>query len=422
MIADGLVFSLAAETAERAKEVQPSRNEEAAPQIDDKVKAVVTRLGEFFKTIQALQVSMKVGVKTVMPDAQEAMDYSAEVTIARPNKFLLAIKGPETQQITSDGKQLYTYAKDRNVFVQEDAPENFADEETGLDESAMQLGPIFDLMTADPAGKLLNGVSKAVLGKPEVLDGVEYERLLITQDDVEFDMLVSTGEKPTIRRLSFDPMRAFRASLSEEMREEYKSASIAVRMDFEKWVIDPKLPEATFTFTVPEGAKRVETLSEDEDAAATELIGKPAPEFVLALLDGGKAELAKHKGKEVVILDFWATWCGPCRALLPKVVAAAESLKARGVVLYAVNIEESPEEIREFLKETNLRAPVALDVESKVATRYMVTGIPQTVIIDKEGVVRVVHIGAEPNLGETLVRQVEAILAGKDPAEPKPAN
>jgi thiol-disulfide isomerase/thioredoxin len=148
------------------------------------------------------------------------------------------------------------------------------------------------------------------------------------------------------------------------------------------------------------------------------LLGKEAPEFSLELLDGSKANLSENKGK-IVILDFWATWCGPCRRGLPIVASVAEKYKDKGVVFYAVNQGEATEDIKKFLKDSKLTCPVALDTEDEVGELYGVRGIPHTVIIDKEGTVQVVHVGFSPDLKESLERDIESLLAGKKLAVPK---
>ncbi|MHC4404486.1 MAG: TlpA family protein disulfide reductase [Planctomycetota bacterium] len=149
------------------------------------------------------------------------------------------------------------------------------------------------------------------------------------------------------------------------------------------------------------------------------LLGKPAPTFSLALLEGGQMDLEKHRGNDVVILDFWATWCPPCRAGLPAVAATAEKFQDRNVVFYAVNLTdddrgETPEKVRAFLDEMGLSIQVAMDNGAKVASTFNVAGIPQTVIVGKDGTVQVVHVGFSPDLEQTLTDELTALLEGKD--------
>ncbi len=144
------------------------------------------------------------------------------------------------------------------------------------------------------------------------------------------------------------------------------------------------------------------------------LLGKPAPPIDLKLLGGGKLDLASLKGKKIVILDFWATWCGPCVQAMPIIDQVAAKFKDQGVELYAVNLQEMPDDIKAFLEETKLEVPVALDTDGEVAGAYLAEAIPQTVIVGKDGTVQVVTIGLLPNLEASLTKNLESLIAGKD--------
>lgn len=147
------------------------------------------------------------------------------------------------------------------------------------------------------------------------------------------------------------------------------------------------------------------------------LEGTQAPAFTLPLLDGGTADLSAHKGKEIVILDFWATWCGPCRMAMPIMDEVAREYADKGVRLYAVNQQENPETIRAFLKEMNLSCTVALDDMGRTSDAYGADGIPHTVIIDKEGRIQSVHLGYVPGIKAQITKELDALLAGKSLVE-----
>ena len=153
------------------------------------------------------------------------------------------------------------------------------------------------------------------------------------------------------------------------------------------------------------------------------MVGKPAPDFTLDLLGQGKKtfHLADMKGK-VVILDFWATWCGPCLQAMPQVEAVAEEFKDKGVHLVAVNLEEDAKTISSMMERHKLKMTVALDRDGTTALKYQANAIPQTVIIDKEGNVARLFVGGGPKLGEQLKAAVEAVISGKAAEKPPQAN
>ncbi|WP_165219863.1 TlpA family protein disulfide reductase [Aquisphaera insulae] len=153
-------------------------------------------------------------------------------------------------------------------------------------------------------------------------------------------------------------------------------------------------------------------------ASGTEgpLVGKPAPEFELALLDGTKFSPSQHRGS-VLILDFWATWCGPCLQAMPQVEKVAGEFKDKGVKLVAVNLQEEPKQIQALLDRQKLHPVVALDRDGAVAEKYAASAIPQTVIIDREGKVARLFIGSSAHLDDQLREALRAVL-GEAPAAP----
>ena len=143
------------------------------------------------------------------------------------------------------------------------------------------------------------------------------------------------------------------------------------------------------------------------------LVGKPAPDFTLDLLDGKKFHLAENQG-HIVILDFWATWCGPCIQAMPQVERVAKEFGDRGVRLIAVNLQESPKDIKAMLERHKLGVDVALDRDGVVADKYAATAIPQTVIIDKAGGVARLFVGGGPDFEDRLREALKATLGGAE--------
>jgi thiol-disulfide isomerase/thioredoxin len=148
-------------------------------------------------------------------------------------------------------------------------------------------------------------------------------------------------------------------------------------------------------------------------AAESGLIGKPAPDFQLELLDGNHFKLSEQKG-HVVVLDFWASWCGPCMQAMPQVDKVAEELAGRGVKLVAVNMQEDAAAINAALERLKIAPTVALDIDGAAAERYQVSAIPQTVVIDAEGKVAALYIGANPGFADELRGAIEKLLLPAD--------
>lgn len=126
---------------------------------------------------------------------------------------------------------------------------------------------------------------------------------------------------------------------------------------------------------------------------STPRLGEPAPDFTLATLDGQRLGLADLRGRPVLI-NFWASWCPPCRGEMPDLAQAAREYSDVGLVVLAVNLQEEPEAIQRYATNAGLSFPIALDRSGAVATRYNLTGLPTSFFIDRNGVVRDLNIGA----------------------------
>lgn len=152
------------------------------------------------------------------------------------------------------------------------------------------------------------------------------------------------------------------------------------------------------------------------------LVGMAAPDFTLNLVGGNSFHLADSKGKEVVVLDFWATWCGPCLQAMPQVERATAQFKDQHVRLVAVNLQETAAQVTSLLERQKLHVTVALDRDGSVADKYKAVAIPQTVIIGRDGKVARLFVGGGPHLEAQLKEAITAVLGGDKPKEEKKAD
>jgi len=107
----------------------------------------------------------------------------------------------------------------------------------------------------------------------------------------------------------------------------------------------------------------------------------------LPLFDGGTFRPAEHRGA-VVVVSFWASWCPPCRREAPRFAAAADAYRDRGVVFVSVGFQDGEGDARDFLREFDLRYPNGPDSEGDIARTYGVSGLPATLVIDRQGRIR----------------------------------
>jgi len=145
-------------------------------------------------------------------------------------------------------------------------------------------------------------------------------------------------------------------------------------------------------------------------AWAAQTLSGPAPAFSLQSRDGQQVSLASLQGK-VVMVNFWATWCVPCRQEMPHLQALYERYNSLGFELLAVNVEKNNAEgARKWLEETPVSFPVLFDPNNEVTKLYKVQTMPSTVLVARDGTMRFIHHGYKPGYENDYQTQVRALL------------
>lgn len=135
----------------------------------------------------------------------------------------------------------------------------------------------------------------------------------------------------------------------------------------------------------------------------------PAPDFVLKSRSGTNVRLSELRG-QVVMINFWATWCGPCRQEMPLLEMLYQRYRKLGFTLLGVNVEESPSPAAGFLRDVEVSFPVLFDSDNVVSRLYEVSGMPSTVLIDRDGRVRFAHTGYVPGDETKYSRMVRTLI------------
>jgi len=137
------------------------------------------------------------------------------------------------------------------------------------------------------------------------------------------------------------------------------------------------------------------------------LPGQAAPDFALSLLDGSALALSDMRG-QVVVVNFWATWCPPCEEELPDLQAVWTEYREQGVTLVGIAFQEDEREAREMASRFGLTYPLGLDTGDRTATAYGITGVPETFVVDGTGQVAYVHVG--PVTAGQLKEELDSLL------------
>ena len=125
-------------------------------------------------------------------------------------------------------------------------------------------------------------------------------------------------------------------------------------------------------------------------------VGEEIPDFSAVDLDGANVTLSEFRNREVVVLDFWASWCQPCLRSMPSLEALNDEFEHRGAEFLAVNVGESSELVRQFVEDTEFSVRVVVDENEDISGAYGMRGIPQLVIVDRDGTIAHIEVGFPP--------------------------
>ncbi len=144
-------------------------------------------------------------------------------------------------------------------------------------------------------------------------------------------------------------------------------------------------------------------------ASAAVQLSATAPDFTLRSVGGANLRLAEQRG-QVVMLNFWATWCGPCRQEMPHLSRLYDRYRSAGFVLLGVNIDDDPRAAADLAAKLGVQFPVLLDTDKRVSRAYDMSAMPATLLIDRDGHVRHIHRGYRDGVERTYEEQLRSLL------------
>jgi len=392
--------------------------------LDAKVKEILSSCATFYAGLQSFETDVASATNIKMSGMKQEMDSSFHIALSRPNEFaLIKVDGMMGGSLISDGKTCITYPTALKKYTSSDAPDKLSDLLQPMNlmivEGPLPLG-LESLLTSDPLKTFQERLTKSEYVGLEKIGDVPAHHVRLSNNPYITDLWIADGATPFLVQSQIaQDMKDSLKSLSDEQKKKlpagFETMSMVRTNVFTNWKLNQQVAAATFKFQPPPDAQLV---TEFVHQPPHPLVGKIAPDFQLNDLDGKPVKLSSLRGKTVV-LDFWATWCGPCVATLPIVSEVTLSFKDRGVAFFAVNLREKADQIYKFQTDKSLSFPVLLDADGSVANLYLAKEIPQSVLIDKDGKIQAVHVGFSPSLKTTLTQQLNDLLDGKQLTEAK---
>jgi thiol-disulfide isomerase/thioredoxin len=410
-----------------------------AGEIDPKARQLLDEVVSAYKGLPSYADHGTFVLSITLDGKANTQKQPASVAFVRPNKLRVEAG---VASLVCDGTTFTTLVGPSKKYASEPSPKT-------VNFHSVAGGPAGSLLFGGPSGPPMLMVLGLLLAEDPARAVLDQGESLQVEGDREFDgapsrVIKVVAANGTVYRLLIDPQ----SKLLRAIDVEPDAGAIAsmfppgARVKFEafRWVagkVSTEVAAEAFAAEMPKDFGKVGELpgagkGDDEPKyKVEELVDKPAPAFTLAVLDGaGKSRTLdlKDLAGKVVMIDFWATWCGPCLAELPEVQKLIEGYAKdkKDVVVVALSEDNDPKElaaVRKLVEETLEKkkivltadpvGKIGLDPSNSVGEAFKVEGYPTVVILDGKGVVRAAHVGYSPEVGKILSRDIDALLAGK---------
>jgi thiol-disulfide isomerase/thioredoxin len=392
---------------------QPSAEAPANPAA---AKAVLDKARASYKALKSYQdtAKLKFEMRAKDPEGNDMnQDDSEELTFvfAGARKFVLS---HNDFAVYSDGKTQTAHLEMQSQYVQRDA------EDAIMDEAAN--GPVGVLAAVHAPANLMISPAKfekefplladATHVKAEEVGGKPGKRVsgkgelpgMPTEEKIPMTIWFA-DDTGLMGEVTIDLKPTYAAMMGPEAKLEKAQATIT----FSDIQINSDVPAEKYTFKASETDKKVKSFDPQQ-----ELVGAPTPDFKGVDLEGKPIAISDFKGK-VVLLDFWATWCGPCIQAIPKIQELSAEYADKGVVVIGMNqdTEEVKDQVKEMVKTKNLTFRQFMDTTQSVAEQFKVSGIPCTVLIDGKGIVQWIHTGGSPGLKKEIGEKLDKLVKGE---------
>ena len=359
------------------------------PATDQLARKALERVAERYRTLKGYRIegtaSTTVSTRTQKNETANSMRF----LVQRPRRAWSEVRESQfTTRVVTNGESLWTAVPELEQYTVQALAPLLAGADSGQYKG--QLDPVSDY------ARLLDGVTRVrALSRDTVRTArgtVQCERYALTRAAAD-----SAGPGITIhpRVIWVDPATRLVLLDSTRVDQNHPQLGPISSISMTRMVLaepDPAFAADAFTFRPDNDMRRVRRFMQ-RSPEHEELEGQPATDFTLeALSDAKPVRLSELKGR-VVVLDFWATWCGPCRRWLPIVEQANRDYAKKGLSVFAVNEREDDSKVKAYLDQQKLDLPVLMDRSGNVGSIYRASSIPLTVVVGRDGNVLRILVG-----------------------------
>ena len=329
--------------------------------IDQKSDEVLHQLSNFYLGLKSWKTRLI--QKLVASSDTKTVELLSVVDVGVKHPNLIAINlraGMPGGSMYSNGENSYFYSQILNKYNVKPASTEL--EKLFGDVSSRYVnGPyamyslLPSLVSKDPYTSIMAGVKKADYVGAEDVEGTTCHHIRFSQDKFTWDLWVDAGKDPWVVKVSPDLFNDLASTVPHGLsRVVPKSTKMSLTFRYKNWMANPALKKSYFEFVPPPESTETKSFTPEtseekpEKVEKSSMIGKDAPGFSLTLSNGKDFQLEKYKDKDIVVLDFWASWCPPCRQSLPILTRVTKTFADKHVVFYPINVGEELETVKAF--------------------------------------------------------------------------
>ena len=357
-----------------------------------KERTLLEQAAGTYASLQSYRLEGRYEIESFVDGETQRLEARLAVAGRRPDHMIEELTHPTLGQIlVSDGQNTWVYRAALGQYVQQPVAVKPAVDSLSAVESGNVSRGLF-IMLRHP---LVGATAARTLPAETVTVAERPTRCTVIEVDFPNDVKRTYWIDPATRRIVRHRIAVSHIGAKSETRR-------VETVTYDRIELDTPIADEVFVFKAPEGARAMASF-EAPGQERPDLSGQKAEDFTLADLAGKKHQLSALRGK-VVMLDFWATWCGPCRIQMPNVEKLQKEFKDKGLVVYAINQRESADAASRYLKKYAYTTLTLLDSDGAVGEKYQVNGIPSLFVIDRQGTISSHFVGVrdEKTLREAL--------------------